>query len=132
LSITPRVTLTQEKKFGGLGLYIPGMILCYVEEKREEKNESEIIKSEIKLVHATNHPTIITTTTNHLTTVTTTINYLTAITAITTLTTHTTTTHTTTTHTTTTTSSLLLRNVIARPMRIVVCSLQEHILQTVR
>jgi hypothetical protein len=96
------------------------MMLCCVEEKREEKNESEIIKSEIELVHATNHPTAVTTTTNHLTAVTTTINHLTAVTA-------------TTTHTTTTaTPCLLLRNVVARPVRIVVCSSQEHILQTVR
>src|SRR5580692_1593617 len=120
LSVTLRVTLTQERKFGGLGLYIPGMMLCCVEEKREEKNESEIIKSEIEPVHATNHPTAVTTTTNHLTAVTTTINHLTAVT-------------TTTTHTTTTaTPCLLLRNVVARPVRIVVCSSQEHILQTVR
>ena len=115
------------------------MMLCCVEEKREEKNESEIIKSEIELVHATNHPTAVTTTLKPVTVVTTTIKHLspcTAVTAVTTPTTYTTTTHThtTTTHTTTTiiTPCLRLRNVVARPERIVVCSSQEHILRTVR
>jgi hypothetical protein len=100
-------------------------MLCCVEEKREEKNKSEIIKSEIELVHATNYPTAVTTTTNHLTAIITTINHLTTITAITVITTP-------TTHTTTTTPCLLLRNVVARPVRIVVCSSQEYVLQTVR
>jgi hypothetical protein len=43
-------------------------------EKREEESKSEIMKSEIELVHATNYLTTVTTTTNHLTTITTTTN----------------------------------------------------------
>jgi hypothetical protein len=118
------------------------MLEC-VEEGREEKSESEIINSEIELTHTTTtvrssyHSEIeLTHTTTTITIITTTITITTFI-----ITPNRRYQQPTTTPTPPSPSSpnptslllcLLLRNDVVRPMRIVVCSSPEHILQTVR
>jgi hypothetical protein len=101
------------------------MLEC-IKEGREEKSESEIINSEIELTYTTTTITIITTTIT-ITTLIITPNrrYQQPSTTPTLL-------SPSSPNLTSLPLYLLLRNVVARPVRIVVCLSQEHILQTVR
>jgi hypothetical protein len=72
LSITPRVYLLEKGNIGGVVLYLLKLMLDYVGE-REENNKSEIIKSNIELMHTTIPYYHTTYTTYHYTTTTITI-----------------------------------------------------------
>ena len=106
--------------------YLLRSMLEYVEEGREEKSASAIINSEIKLTHTTTIITIITTTITITTLIIMPNRYYQQPTTIPAPPSP------SSPNPTLLPLCLLLRNIVARPMRIVVCSSQEHILQTVR
>jgi hypothetical protein len=101
------------------------------EERREKESKSEIIKSEIELVHATNHLTAVTTTIN-LTAITTTTNTSPPSPPPPTITAVTTTITTIITTPCTITPYFPLVNAATKPVILVVFSLREHIHPTVK